>query len=69
MTERGVIRLSQFINLPPAKVWQALTEPGIHAKWWATGDVKAVVGHRFTRRWARGANSRVRSSRSNPGVC
>ena len=22
MTERGVIRLSQFINHPPAKVWR-----------------------------------------------
>jgi uncharacterized protein YndB with AHSA1/START domain len=48
MTERAVIRLSQFINHPPAKVWKALTDPEIHAKWWAAGDVKAVVGHRFT---------------------
>ncbi len=48
MTERGVIRLSQFIDHPPAKVWRALTDPEIHAKWWAAGDVKAVVGHRFT---------------------
>ncbi len=48
MTEPGTIRLSQFINHPPAKVWQALTDPRLHAKWWAAGDVKAVVGHRFT---------------------
>jgi uncharacterized protein YndB with AHSA1/START domain len=48
MTERGVIRLSQFINHPPAKVWKALTDPTLHAKWWAAGDVKAVGGHRFT---------------------
>jgi uncharacterized protein YndB with AHSA1/START domain len=48
MIEPGVIRLSQFINHPPAKVWQALTDPEIHAKWWAAGDIKAVVGHRFT---------------------
>jgi uncharacterized protein YndB with AHSA1/START domain len=48
MTERGVIRLSQFINHPPAKVWKALTDPTSHAKWWAAGDVKPVVGHRFT---------------------
>ena len=47
-TERGVIRLSQFINHPPAKVWKALTDPEIHARWWAAGDVKPVVGHRFT---------------------
>jgi uncharacterized protein YndB with AHSA1/START domain len=48
MTERGVIRLSQFINHPPEKVWKALTDPELHAKWWAAGDVKALVGHRFT---------------------
>jgi uncharacterized protein YndB with AHSA1/START domain len=48
MTERGVIRLSQFINHPRAKVWRALTDPEVHAKWWAAGDVKVVVGHRFT---------------------
>jgi uncharacterized protein YndB with AHSA1/START domain len=48
MPERVVIRLSQFIDHPPAQVWKALTDPKIHAKWWAAGDVKAVVGHRFT---------------------
>jgi uncharacterized protein YndB with AHSA1/START domain len=48
MTQSAVIRLSQFINHPPAKVWQALTDPRLHAKWWAAGDVKAVVAHRFT---------------------
>ena len=35
MTERGVIRLSQFIDHPPSKVGKALTDPEIHAKWWA----------------------------------
>jgi uncharacterized protein YndB with AHSA1/START domain/DNA-binding transcriptional ArsR family regulator len=48
MIQPGTIRLSQFINHPPAKVWQAITDPKIHAKWWAAGDVRAVVGHRFT---------------------
>lgn len=48
MTESGIIRLSEFIHHPPEKVWQALTDPRIHAKWWAAGDVKAEVGHRFT---------------------
>jgi uncharacterized protein YndB with AHSA1/START domain len=48
MTDRGRIQLSQFIDHPPAKVWNALTDPEIHARWWAAGDVKAVVGHRFT---------------------
>jgi uncharacterized protein YndB with AHSA1/START domain len=48
MTKPGVIRLTQFINHPPAKVWRALTDPELHARWWAAGDVKAVVGHQFT---------------------
>ncbi len=25
-----------------------MTDPILHAKWWAAGDVRAVVGHRFT---------------------
>lgn len=48
MTEPGVIQLVEFINHPPAKVWAALTDPELHARWWAAGDVRAVVGHQFT---------------------
>ncbi len=48
MIPPGVIRLSLSVNHPPAGVWHALTDPKIHAKWWAAGDVRAVVGHRFT---------------------
>jgi uncharacterized protein YndB with AHSA1/START domain len=48
LSQPGVIRMTQFIHHPPANVWQALTDPKIHAKWWAAGDVRAVVGHRFT---------------------
>jgi uncharacterized protein YndB with AHSA1/START domain len=47
MSEPGVIRMSEYINYPPAKVWRALTDPEIHAKWWAAGDVKPEVGHKF----------------------
>ncbi|MEO3752142.1 SRPBCC domain-containing protein [Streptomyces sp. B6B3] len=43
-----VIRCDQFIPHPPAAVWRALTEPDPHARWWAAGDVRPVVGHRFT---------------------
>ena len=25
-----------------------LTDPALHAKWWAAGDVRPVVGHAFT---------------------
>lgn len=43
-----VLRFEQYIAYPPAAVWRALTDPDLLAKWWAPGDVKAVVGHRFT---------------------
>ena len=48
MTEPGIIQLTQFIAHPPAKVWRALTNPTLMAKWWAAGDIRLVVGHRFT---------------------
>ena len=41
---------------PPAAVWRALTDPALHARWWAAGDVRPVVGHRFDLdmgRWGR----------------
>ncbi|MBV6697817.1 SRPBCC domain-containing protein [Kitasatospora aureofaciens] len=48
MTDKAVISCDEFLPHPPARVWEALTEPELHARWWAAGDVKAVVGHRFT---------------------
>ncbi|WP_188186746.1 SRPBCC family protein [Nonomuraea sp. SYSU D8015] len=42
------IRLDQFIPHPPEKVWRALTEPELVAKWLMPNDFKAEVGHRFT---------------------
>jgi len=42
------IECDQFIARPPAAVWRALTEPELLARWWAEGDIKPVVGHRFT---------------------
>jgi uncharacterized protein YndB with AHSA1/START domain len=46
--EPGLIQLTQFIPHPPERVWAALTDPRLLAKWWAAGDVRPVVGHRFT---------------------
>lgn len=46
MTE--TIHVDQFLAQPPAKVWRALTEPERLAKWWAPGDIRPEVGHRFT---------------------
>lgn len=43
----GTISVDQFVAAPPAKVWRALTEPDLHARWWAPGDVAERVGHEF----------------------
>ncbi|MEU6781743.1 SRPBCC domain-containing protein [Nonomuraea angiospora] len=42
------IRIDQFIAHPPRKVWRALTEPELVARWLMPNDFKAEVGHRFT---------------------
>ena len=47
MKEPAVIRVERVFAHPPARVWQALTDPALHAQWWAAGDVRPVVGHRF----------------------
>jgi uncharacterized protein YndB with AHSA1/START domain len=33
---------------PPEKVWRALTEANLLAKWIMSNDMKAIVGHKFT---------------------
>ncbi|MFF9510803.1 SRPBCC domain-containing protein [Streptomyces sp. NPDC014724] len=48
MTESNTITCEKFLPHPPAAVWKALTDPDLHARWWAAGDVEPVVGHRFT---------------------
>lgn len=48
MTADNTITCDTFLPHPPAAVWRALTDPELHARWWAAGDVKPVVGHRFT---------------------
>lgn len=47
MNPTPVIRLDQAYAHPPTAVWKALTDPELHAKWWAAGDVRPLVGHRF----------------------
>ncbi len=42
------IELVRLYAHAPSAVWRALTDPELHARWWAAGDVKPVVGHRFT---------------------
>jgi uncharacterized protein YndB with AHSA1/START domain len=44
------LSLSMEFDLPhaPAKVWRALTEPALLAKWLMTTDMQPVVGQAFT---------------------
>ncbi|WP_224242484.1 SRPBCC family protein [Hyalangium gracile] len=47
MKHNNLIQLDQYYEQPPAAVWKALTDPELHARWWAAGDVRPVVGHKF----------------------
>ncbi|MEW2353359.1 SRPBCC domain-containing protein [Spirillospora sp. NPDC029432] len=46
--ERTSIEVEEFLPHPPAKVWRALTDPDLLARWLMPNDFKPVVGHRFT---------------------
>jgi len=46
-TSTRSVTIDQFVAAPPEKVWRGLTDPELHAKWWAPGDIAPVVGHRF----------------------
>ncbi len=48
MTEPNAIVLTRFYPYSTDKIWGALTEPSHIANWWAPGDIRPVVGHRFT---------------------
>jgi uncharacterized protein YndB with AHSA1/START domain len=47
MKKPGIIQLEHVYAHPVSAVWRALTSPELHARWWAAGDVRPVVGHRF----------------------
>lgn len=47
MNKTEVIQVEHVYSHPPAAVWKALTDPALHALWWAAGDVRPVVGHTF----------------------
>ncbi|MBV9772529.1 MAG: SRPBCC domain-containing protein [Gemmatimonadetes bacterium] len=47
MSTSEMIEVEHFYAHPPAALWRALTDPELHARWWAAGDVRPVVGHRF----------------------
>lgn len=41
------IHVDQFLAHPPRKVWRALTEPELLARWLMPNDIAPTVGHRF----------------------
>ncbi|MFI7670551.1 SRPBCC domain-containing protein [Nocardia sp. NPDC049526] len=42
------IHVDEFLAHPPAKVWRALTEPELLARWFMPSDFQLEVGHRYT---------------------
>jgi uncharacterized protein YndB with AHSA1/START domain len=42
------IRADEFLAHPPARVWRALTDPDLLARWLMPNDFRPVVGHTFT---------------------
>ncbi|MCA9833526.1 MAG: SRPBCC domain-containing protein [Thermomicrobiales bacterium] len=48
MADVRTLTFDQVISFPPEEVWRALTEPQLLARWWAPGDIRPVIGHKFT---------------------
>ncbi len=48
MTTLQTITVDQFLPHSPARVWRALTDPELLARWLMPNDFEARVGHRFT---------------------
>ena len=45
----AAIECDEYLPYPPDVVWRAITDPATIAKWWAdAGDLRPIVGHRFT---------------------
>jgi uncharacterized protein YndB with AHSA1/START domain len=42
------IEVDEFLPQPPGRVWQALTDPALLARWLMPNDFKPVIGHAFT---------------------
>ena len=42
------IEVDEFLPQPPGRVWQALTDSALLARWLMPNDFKPVVGHAFT---------------------
>jgi uncharacterized protein YndB with AHSA1/START domain len=44
----AAIEVDQFLSRPPDRVWQALTDPELLARWLMPNDFRPAVGHQFT---------------------
>jgi uncharacterized protein YndB with AHSA1/START domain len=42
------IRVDEYLPHPPAKVWRALTDSDLMARWLMPNDFKLAIGHAFT---------------------
>ena len=43
MTQPGIITVEHVYAQAPARVWRALTDPALVARWWVPGDIRAAV--------------------------
>jgi uncharacterized protein YndB with AHSA1/START domain len=48
MTDTYTIRIDHFLPYAPARVWKALTDPNLIARWLMPNDFQLEVGHHFT---------------------
>ncbi|WP_214409030.1 SRPBCC family protein [Sphaerisporangium fuscum] len=48
--DRTAVHVDEFLPHPPEKVWRALTEPELIARWLMPNDFRLEVGHRYTMR-------------------
>jgi uncharacterized protein YndB with AHSA1/START domain len=48
VTDPRTVRVDEFLAHPPARVWRALTDPVLLAKWLMPNDFRPLVGHEFT---------------------
>lgn len=48
MTNTLTFRVDQFLPYPASRVWRALTDPELLARWFMPNDFQLRVGHHFT---------------------
>ena len=41
------VQVDRHVRHKASRVWKALTDPSVHAEWWAAGNISPLSGHRF----------------------